>query len=85
MYLCEPLRKDEYNVCHQHAHMYTAVTVSFVQIYAKLTKSVKCSEKALCVPSMSILVLFFTKKANSFSILIIVDTLTKHVQAITLN
>ena len=40
--------------------MYITATVSFVRIYAKLAKRVKCSRKSLCALNMSILVLSLT-------------------------
>ena len=61
--------------------MNIAAAVTFVRNYATLTKSVKCEEISLCAPNMSFLP--FSPKNKSINILVIVDTSTKHAQAIT--
>ena len=49
------------NLSHQHSDMYIAATVSFVRTYAKLTKNAKYSEKSVCAPNVSILVVSYTE------------------------
>ena len=63
------------SLCHQHGDMHIDSTVTFVRIYGKIT--------ILRAPNMFILVLSFTKNANSVvHILVIVDTSTNYALSI---
>ena len=49
-------------------NLHQSANFSFDQTYAKLMKSVRCSEKLLCAPNMSISVLTFTKNVNFINV-----------------
>ena len=61
--------------CDKQGNKHKTTSVSFVLIFAKITKRLKCMSKK---PNTSMLVLSFTQNAVSIHILIIVDMSTNY-------